>query len=49
VIRDLIPYELGGLVDFDFTAEGVCCTIELAIEGDSDLSAIHHIREPAIG
>jgi PAS domain S-box-containing protein len=49
VIRDLIPYELGGLVDLDFTAEGVRCTIEIAIEGDSDLSAIHRVGEPAVG
>jgi PAS domain S-box-containing protein len=34
VICDLIPYELGGSVDLDFSAAGVRCTIEIAIEDD---------------
>ena len=29
VIRDLIPYELGGAVDYDFAPDGVCCRLEI--------------------
>ena len=29
VIRDLIPYELGGAVDYDFAPDGVCCKLEI--------------------
>ena len=32
LIRDLVPYELGGTVDLAFTAEGVNCRIEIPIE-----------------
>jgi PAS domain S-box-containing protein len=32
VIRDLIPYELGGTVEIDFAAGGVGCTIEILLE-----------------
>jgi hypothetical protein len=35
VICDLIPYELGGRVELTYRADGVFCTIELAIENDS--------------
>ena len=48
VIRDLIPYELGGLVDFDFLAGGVRCTIEIAAQDNRDLSAIHGIGESGL-
>ena len=44
VIRDLVPYELGGSVDLDFLAGGVRCTIEIAVQNDPDLSAIHGLR-----
>jgi PAS domain S-box-containing protein len=29
VIRDLIPYELGGSVDYVLAPEGVCCSLEI--------------------
>ena len=32
LIRDLIPYELGGTVDLLFTLDGVSCKIELTLE-----------------
>jgi PAS domain S-box-containing protein len=32
VIRDLIPYELGGTVELTFNPHGVCCSIEIAVE-----------------
>lgn len=32
LIRDMIPHELGGLVDLIFASEGVCCKIEVPIE-----------------
>ena len=33
VIRDLIPYELGGRVDLTFPADGLCCRLEIPAEG----------------
>ena len=41
VIRDLIPYELGGTVEVEFAVGGVCCAIEFAVESDRDRSVIH--------
>ena len=41
VIRNLIPYELGGTVEVDFAVGGVCCAIEFAIESDRDRSVVH--------
>ena len=32
LIRDMIPHELGGLVDLIFASDGVCCKIEVPIE-----------------
>jgi two-component sensor histidine kinase len=32
LIRNLIPYELGGAVDLVFAADGVRCTIEVPVE-----------------
>ena len=32
VIRDLIPYELGGRVDLTFPADGLCCRLEIPAE-----------------
>jgi PAS domain S-box-containing protein len=29
VIRDLIPYELGGAVHYEFASDGVCCNLEI--------------------
>ena len=46
VIRDLIPYELGGVVDLDYRDGGVCCTIEFAVESDREPPAIHLSGEP---
>jgi two-component sensor histidine kinase len=37
VIRNLIPYELGGAVNLDFSAGGVCCIIEFAVESAESL------------
>jgi diguanylate cyclase len=34
VIRDLIPYELGGSVELDFGPSGVHCAIEMAVAYD---------------
>ena len=34
VIRDLIPYELGGTVELEFRENGVSCTIEIAVDPD---------------
>jgi len=34
VIRDLIPYELGGSVELDFPPTGVCCRIEFVVENE---------------
>ena len=33
VVRDLIPYELGGTVDLSFTPEGVRCRLEIPLDG----------------
>ena len=33
VIRDLIPYELGGRVDLTFPADGLCCRLEIPAKG----------------
>ena len=41
VIRDFIPYELGGTVEVEFAVGGVCCAIEFAVESDRDRSVIH--------
>ena len=32
VIRDVIPYELGGRVDLTFPADGLCCRFEIPVE-----------------
>ena len=32
VIRDVIPYELGGRVDLTFPADGLCCRLEIPVE-----------------
>ena len=32
VIRDVIPYELGGRVDLSFPADGLCCRLEIPAE-----------------
>ena len=36
IIRDLIPKELGGLVDLTFASGGVCCKIEIPLEAARD-------------
>jgi two-component sensor histidine kinase len=36
LIRELVPYELGGTVDLEFKPDGLRCTIEFAIHGDAD-------------
>jgi two-component sensor histidine kinase len=46
VIRDLIPYELGGTVELEFGPNGVLCVIEIAIESDPDHLAIRPL-DPA--
>ena len=33
VVRDLIPYELGGTVDLSFAPEGVRCRLEIPLDG----------------
>jgi PAS domain S-box-containing protein len=40
VIRDLIPYELGGTVELEFRLDGVRCTIEIAVECDVGLAIL---------
>jgi PAS domain S-box-containing protein len=32
LIRELIPHELGGMVDLTFASDGVCCKIDVPIE-----------------
>jgi two-component system CheB/CheR fusion protein len=32
LIRELVPYELGGMVDLEFAAAGVNCRIEFPLE-----------------
>jgi len=32
LIRDLIPHELGGMVDLVFAADGASCKIEIPLE-----------------
>jgi two-component sensor histidine kinase len=34
VIRDLIPYELGGAVELNFGPSGVACVIEISVAQD---------------
>jgi PAS domain S-box-containing protein len=46
VIRDLIPYELGGTVELEFGPNGVLCVIEIAIESDPGHLALHPL-DPA--
>jgi PAS domain S-box-containing protein len=41
VIRDLIPYELGGVVELTFGPNGVRCIIEIALERDAGHLPIH--------
>ena len=36
VIRELIPYELGGTVEMEYRENGVSCTIEFAVQSDGD-------------
>jgi PAS domain S-box-containing protein len=48
VIRDLIPYELGGVVDLSFGAGGVRCTIDFAVESNREPPVIHLTGEPAV-
>jgi two-component sensor histidine kinase len=36
IIRDLIPYELGGSVDLAFAPDGVSCKIEFPLEAARD-------------
>src|SRR5262249_60675480 len=36
IIRDLIPQEFGGSVDFAFASSGVCCNIEIPLEPARD-------------
>jgi two-component sensor histidine kinase len=40
VIRDLIPYELGGTVELEFRLDGVRCRIEIAVECDVGLAIL---------
>jgi PAS domain S-box-containing protein len=42
LIRDLIPYELGGTVDLMFPSDGACCEIEIPLNGAAKI-----VREEA--
>jgi hypothetical protein len=42
LIRDLIPYELGGTVDLQFPPDGACCKIEIPLDGGAKI-----VREDA--
>jgi two-component sensor histidine kinase len=33
LIRDLIPHELGGTVDLVFESKGVCCRVDIPVDG----------------
>jgi PAS domain S-box-containing protein len=39
IIRDLVPQDLGGTVDLEFTPEGVCCKIDIPLDGAAEGSA----------
>jgi PAS domain S-box-containing protein len=43
VIRNLIPYELGGRVDLEFVPDGVRCSIEVTVESAQDRSVVQRI------
>ena len=48
VVKELIPYELGGVVDMVFAPEGVRCRLEIPgkwlIDADGPLSKLHEGR-----
>jgi len=48
VVKDLVPYELGGVVDMVFAPEGVQCRLEIPgrwlIDADGPLSKLHEAR-----
>jgi PAS domain S-box-containing protein len=49
IIRDLIPNELGGSVDFAFASGGVCCKIEIPLEAARDeRRGTHHFASPGL-
>ena len=48
VIRDLIPYEIGGTVELEFRTDGVCCTMEIAVGSDTDRVAISRTNVAAL-
>jgi two-component sensor histidine kinase len=41
LIRDLIPHELGGTVDLAFPSDGLCCKIEIPLEGGAKIRRVH--------
>ena len=43
VIRELVPYELGGTVEIEYKEKGVSCTIEFAIQSDGDRAAFYGV------
>jgi PAS domain S-box-containing protein len=43
LIRDLIPYELGGTVDLTFPSDGACCKIEIHLDEGAKI-----LREDAL-
>jgi two-component sensor histidine kinase len=56
VIRELIPYELGGTVDYILAADGVRCKLEIPAKwlrkgtaGEGSAESQHLIRAPAAG
>ena len=44
VVRDLIPYEFGGTVDFSFAPEGVRCRLEIPFDRVSSDIGVHRQR-----
>jgi PAS domain S-box-containing protein len=48
VIRDLIPYQLGGTVELEFGPNGVCCVIDVAVDSDAGCLAISRTNMSAL-
>jgi hypothetical protein len=45
LIRDLIPYELGGAVDLTFPSDGACCKIQIPLERGAEIPRAGALRK----
>jgi two-component sensor histidine kinase len=51
IIRELIPFELGGTVDLEFASEGLCCRLEIPanwISADGSREMAHQSNPPSL-